>query len=262
MTAEALLQVEGLTVERAGRVVLDDVDFDLRAGEVIAIVGPNAAGKSTLLLALLGLLPSRGRIERAGPMAYVPQHGPTQPEFPVTALDVALQGASPPRPFRRVSAAQREIAARALEQVGLDGQGAVPFGSLSGGQRQRVLLARALAQEAQMLLLDEPLSAVDAPSEQAILEAIDGERRRGVGVLLATHDLGLARTFADRVLLLSGRVCAFGPPDEALSADHLRRAYSGRMLVLDEAGVVVADDHCHGHDHAHCDDHDHDHDHR
>jgi ABC-type Mn2+/Zn2+ transport system ATPase subunit len=251
LTAEPLLQIEGLTVERAGRVVLDDVDFDLRAGEVIAIVGPNAAGKSTLLLALLDLLPSRGRIERAGRMAFVPQHGPTQPEFPVTALDVVLQGAAPPRPFRRIRADQRAAALHALGRVGLGDQGGESFGSLSGGQRQRVLLARALAQEAAMLLLDEPLSAVDAPSEGAILEAIDGERQRGAGVLLATHDLDLARTFADRVLLLAGRVCAFGSPAEALSAEHLRRAYSGRLLVLDESGLAVADDHCHGHDHEH-----------
>lgn len=251
MIAEPLLHVEGLTVERGARLVLDDVSFDLRAGEVIAVVGPNAAGKSTLLLALLGLLPARGRVESAGSMAFVPQHGPPHAEFPLTALDVALQGAAPPRPFRRIRADQRTAAAHALERVGLGDHGGEPFGSLSGGQRQRVLLARALAQGAEMLLLDEPLSAVDAPSEQAILDAIDGERRRGVGTLLATHDLDLARTFADRVLLLAGRVCAFGPPAEALSAEHLRRAYSGRLLVLDESGLAVADDHCHGHDHEH-----------
>jgi len=251
LTAGQLLAVEGVSVDRDGRTVLDDVSFDLRSGEVIAVVGPNAAGKSTLLLALLGLLPARGGIERAGRMAFVPQHGPAQPDFPITALEVALQGAAPPRPFRRVTRDQREAARQALERVGLGAHSDASYGSLSGGQRQRVLLARALAQRAEVLLLDEPLSAVDAPSEQAILTAVDEARRAGAGVLLATHDLELARTFADRVLLLAGRVCAFGDPSEALSAEHLRRAYSGRMLVVDESGLAIADDHCHGHDHDH-----------
>jgi ABC-type Mn2+/Zn2+ transport system ATPase subunit len=114
-----------------------------------------------------------------------------------------------------------------------------------------VLLARALAQRAPILLLDEPLSAVDAPSEQAIMAAIAAEQARGVGVLLATHDLALARSRADRVLLLAGRVHAFGPPGEALGVEQLRSAYGGRMLVLDDQGLAVADDHCHDHDHGH-----------
>jgi manganese/zinc/iron transport system ATP- binding protein len=251
VSEESLLDVRGLEVEREGTRVLQDVGCDLHRGELIAVVGPNAAGKSTLLLALLGLLPSRGDLQISGSMAFVPQHGPTQPDFPVTALDVVLQGAAPPRPFRRMPRAARARAEEALRSVGLEGTGDTTYGALSGGQRQRVLLARALAQRADILLLDEPLSAVDAPSEQAILTAVDAERARGVGVLLATHDLELARSRADRVLLLAGRVHSFGAPAEALATDNLRRAYSGRMLILDDAGLAVADDHCHGHDHDH-----------
>lgn len=251
MNEAPLLDIRDLEVEREGARVLQDVGFDLRRGELIAVVGPNAAGKSTLLLALLGLLPSRGTVEAAGSMAFVPQHGPTQPDFPVTALDVVLQGAAPPRPFRRAPRGARARAREALGLVDLGDVAEAPFGSLSGGQRQRVLLARALAQQADILLLDEPLSAVDAPSEQAILHAIDVERSRGVGILLATHDLELARGRADRVLLLAGRVHAFGVPAEALATDNLRLAYSGRMLILDDQGLAVADDHCHGHDHDH-----------
>jgi manganese/zinc/iron transport system ATP- binding protein len=246
-----LLQVERLAVDRDGVRALADVSFDLVAGELIAIVGPNGAGKSTLLLALLGLLPSSGTVNVAGGLAFVPQHGPADADFPVTALDVVLQGAAPPRPFRRINAAARSAARSALGEVGLVDSGDRPYGSLSGGQRQRVLLARALAQRAQILLLDEPLSAVDAPSEQAIMAAIAAEQARGVGVLLATHDLALARSRADRVLLLAGRVHAFGPPGEALGVDQLRSAYGGRMLVLDDQGLAVADDHCHDHDHGH-----------
>jgi ABC-type Mn2+/Zn2+ transport system ATPase subunit len=246
-----LLQVERLAVDRDGVRALADVSFDLVAGELIAIVGPNGAGKSTLLLALLGLLPSSGTFDVAGGLAFVPQHGPADADFPVTALDVVLQGAAPPRPFRRIDAAARSAARSALGEVGLADSGDRPYGSLSGGQRQRVLLARALAQRAPILLLDEPLSAVDAPSEQAIMAAIAAEQARGVGVLLATHDLALARSRADRVLLLAGRVHAFGPPGEALGVEQLRCAYGGRMLVLDDQGLAVADDHCHDHDHGH-----------
>jgi ABC-type Mn2+/Zn2+ transport system ATPase subunit len=246
-----LLQVERLAVDRDGVRALADVSFDLVAGELIAIVGPNGAGKSTLLLALLGLLPSSGTVDVAGGLAFVPQHGPADADFPVTALDVVLQGAAPPRPFRRIDAAARSAARSALGEVGLADSGDRPYGSLSGGQRQRVLLARALAQRAPILLLDEPLSAVDAPSEQAIMAAIAAEQARGVGVLLATHDLALARSRADRVLLLAGRVHAFGPPGEALGVEQLRSAYGGRMLVLDDQGLAVADDHCHDHDHGH-----------
>ena len=246
-----LLQVERLAVDRDGVRALADVSFDLVAGELIAIVGPNGAGKSTLLLALLGLLPSSGTFDVAGGLAFVPQHGPADADFPVTALDVVLQGAAPPRPFRRIDAAARSAARSALGEVGLADSGDRPYGSLSGGQRQRVLLARALAQRAPILLLDEPLSAVDAPSGQAIMAAIAAEQARGVGVLLATHDLALARSRADRVLLLAGRVHAFGPPGEALGVEQLRSAYGGRMLVLDDQGLAVADDHCHDHDHGH-----------
>lgn len=246
-----LLQVERLAVDRDGVRALADVSFDLAAGELIAIVGPNGAGKSTLLLALLRLLPSSGTVDVAGDLAFVPQHGPADADFPVTALDVVLQGAAPPRPFRRIGATARSAARSALGEVGLADSGHRPYGSLSGGQRQRVLLARALAQRAPILLLDEPLSAVDAPSEQAIMAAIAAEQARGVGVLLATHDLALARSRADRVLLLAGRVHAFGPPGEALGVDQLRSAYGGRMLVLDDQGLAVADDHCHDHDHGH-----------
>ncbi|PHX81187.1 MAG: hypothetical protein CK540_03965 [Thermoleophilia bacterium] len=246
-----MLQVERLAVDRDGVRALADVSFDLAAGELIAIVGPNGAGKSTLLLALLRLLPSSGTVHVAGDLAFVPQHGPADADFPVTALDVVLQGAAPPRPFRRIGAAARSAARSALGEVGLADSGHRPYGSLSGGQRQRVLLARALAQRAPILLLDEPLSAVDAPSEQAIMAAIAAEQARGVGVLLATHDLALARSRADRVLLLAGRVHAFGPPGEALGVDQLRSAYGGRMLVLDDQGLAVADDHCHDHDHGH-----------
>ena len=142
------------------------------------------------------------------------------------------------------------LAGAALAAGGLEDAADRRYGALSGGQRQRVLMARSLAGGAPILLLDEPFSAVDAPSEAAMLDAIDAERARGVGVLLATHDLAFATQRADRVLLLAGRAHGFGPPADALAPDRLRAAYGGRLLMLDDA-LAVADDHCHDHDHGH-----------
>ena len=246
MTPEAtLLQVERLAVDRDGVRALVDISFDLAAGELIAIVGPNGAGKSTLLLALLGLLPSSGTVDVAGSLAFVPQHGPADADFPVTALDVVLQGAAPPRPFRRINAAARSAARSALGEVGLVDSGDRPYGHRMHAKRRS--WSRVMPPCVGSTIVCGRVAAFTS----SIMAAIAAEQARGVGVLLATHDLALARSRADRVLLLAGRVHAFGPPGEALGVDQLRSAYGGRMLVLDDQGLAVADDHCHDHDHGH-----------
>jgi ABC-type Mn2+/Zn2+ transport system ATPase subunit len=248
-----LLEVERLTVVRGGRPVVDDVSFTVGAGELVALVGPNGAGKSSLFGALLGLLPSTGgRISLSGSFAYVPQHEPAQRAFPVTALDVALMGA-----YRRVGLGRRlgrkrhAEALAALERVGLHDRADRSYGELSGGQRQRVLLARALVQAGTVLLLDEPLAGVDAVSEEAILSALAEQRAQGRAVVMATHDLGLARTRATQALLLNRTLYAAGPPDQALTADTLRAAYGDRLIVLDEDSGLGAIDEGSHHDHAH-----------
>jgi ABC-type Mn2+/Zn2+ transport system ATPase subunit len=191
---------------------------------------------------------------RTGRFAYVPQHGPEQRAFPVTALDVALMGAyGRVRWYRRLGSSERGVALAALGRVGLEAQAGHPYGDLSGGQRQRVLLARALVQTGDVLLLDEPLAGVDAVSEATILATLDEERAAGRAVVIATHDLAFARGRATHVLLLGGRQIAFGVPEQALTADCLRAAYGGRLVVLDASGApTVVDDgaHC-GHGHAH-----------
>jgi ABC-type Mn2+/Zn2+ transport system ATPase subunit len=247
----ALLAVDGVSVARGGSLVVEDVSFIAAPGDLIAVVGPNGAGKSSLFAALLGLLPTAaGRVSLAGSFAYVPQHGAAERSFPVTALDVALMGA-----YRRagllrpLGRGERGRAERALEQVALRELAGKSFGELSGGQQQRVLLARALVQEGSVLLLDEPLSGVDAVSEEAIMRALADERAGGRSVLMATHDLGLARARCTHALLLNRQAFAFGPPAVALTSRNLRAAYGERLVLLDEAGVVGAIDE--GSHHAH-----------
>jgi len=249
----ALLTVDGLTVSRGGRIVVEDVSFIAAPGDLVAVVGPNGAGKTSLFAALLGLIPATaGRFWLTGSFAYVPQHGAAARSFPVTAYDVAAMGAyRRASPLRRLGRAERSDSEQALERVGLAAQAKRPFGELSGGQQQRVLLARALVQQGNVLLLDEPLSGVDAVSEDAIMRALAEERAEGRAVLMATHDLQLARSRCTQALLLDRRVYGFGPPAEALSAANLRAAYGERIIVLDELGTVEATDEGSHHDHAH-----------
>lgn len=251
---EPLLTVEGLSVVRDGRRVVEAVTFSAHPGDLIAVVGPNGAGKSTLFAALLRLLPSSGQVVAAGPFGYVPQHQPGQAAFPVTALDVALMGAyRRVGPFRRLGRDDRREAVAALERLGMADLARRPFSALSGGQRQRVLLARAFVQRGSVLLLDEPLAGVDAVSEEAIFAALEQERAEGGAVLIATHDLAFARERCSHALLLNVRVHAFGPPAQALTGATLRSAYGERLVVLDERGGLGAIDEGshHGRDRAH-----------
>jgi len=228
---------------------LTGVTFALPPGRIAAVLGPNGGGKTTLFRALLGELPvRRGTAELDGRPAYVPQTDRTRLDFPVSALDVVLMGAyGRTRPWRRIARGDRDAARRALEHVGLADQAGERFGTLSGGQRQRVLLGRALLQDAPVLLLDEPLSGVDAVSA-ARIEAVFGELRgEGRTLLVATHDVEQARRW-DAVLCLNGAQIAFGPPDAVLVADVLQATYGHELIVLDEGGHAVAVEH-HGHEH-------------
>jgi ABC-type Mn2+/Zn2+ transport system ATPase subunit len=246
--SEALLEVEALDVERSGRLVLSDVSMMAERGDLVALVGPNGAGKSTLLAALLGLIPvASGRIA-AAPLAYVPQSAPGGRAFPLTALDVALMGAyARLRPFRRTRRTELDRAREALERVRL-GDPNARYDELSAGQRTRALVARALVQAGEVLLLDEPLSDVDVTSARAILEALDEERAQGRAVVMATHDLGFARDAATRVVLLNGRVFASGPPAAALTVEALAAAYGARLMLVGD-GLREAFDEGSHHDH-------------
>ena len=217
------------------------VTFGARAGEAIAVLGPNGGGKTTLFRALVGeLRPLAGSVWVERPPAYVPQLERARLDFPVTGLDVALMGTwASLRWYRRTGARERERARAALERVGLGERAGVAFGALSGGERQRALIARALARDARVLLLDEPLAGVDRPSGARILAVLDELRSEGRAVLVATHDADYARRL-DRVLCLNRRQVAFGAPAEVLDREVLEATYGPEIIVLEGGERAVA----------------------
>jgi manganese/zinc/iron transport system ATP- binding protein len=231
--------VEGLTVAFGERRALDDVSLELPRGVVVGLIGPNGAGKTTLLRALLGLVrPSTGSVRVDGTTGFVPQIGPGGWDLPLSAADVALQGAYRRTGWlRRPPAGEHDRAGAALAAVGMGEHARRQVGQLSGGQRQRILLARALVQEADLLLLDEPVSGADAPTEAAFSNILARLRDEGRTVVVSSHDLAWASARCDLVCLLAGRVIAFGPPAEALDAACLAKAYGGQ--VVDVGGVLV-----------------------
>jgi ABC-type Mn2+/Zn2+ transport system ATPase subunit len=229
----SLVRAEGLAAGYGGAPVLTGVSFTLHAGERIGVLGPNGGGKTTLFRVLLGeLTPLAGALDAPERFGVVPQTERSRLDFPVSALDVALMGSISTLPWwRRPGRAERRTALRALGAVGLDERADATFGDLSGGQRQRVLVARALVQDAPVILLDEPFTGLDTRSAER-LEALLGElTAQGRGVLIATHDVDQARVW-DRVLCLNRRQVAFGPPAEILDRAVLEATYGGAIVEL------------------------------
>ena len=235
----------------AGRPVLSDVTFAVPAGSIVAVLGPNGGGKTTLLKALLGQTPQRsGTVRIEGEPAYVAQTHATRLDMPVTALDVALMGAYGRTPwFKRLTTDDRAAARQALARVGLHDEANTRFGALSGGQRQRALIARALTQDAPVLILDEPLSGVDATSATKIEALLKELREDGRAILVSTHDVTQAANW-DLALCLNHRQVAFGRPDEILTGEVLAATYGAELIMLPGGQSAVRLDH-HDHDHAH-----------
>ena len=233
------LEVQGLTVAYGRKPALWNVNYRSPPSGLIAVVGPNGAGKSTFLKAVLGLVPKiSGRIELFGQPAkarrktigYVPQRTSVDWNFPTTALDVVTMGLYREigwlRPVRRH---HREQARSHLEMVGMEDFADRQIGQLSGGQQQRVFLARALAQDAPIYLMDEPLTGVDAATETAILAILEQLRDQGRTVFCVHHDLQTVTRCFDHVLILNMRAFGAGPIDEAFTAEKLQQAYGGRL---------------------------------
>lgn len=250
-TAPPALELQRLSVSYGTRPALWDVSARFPAGALSAIAGPNGSGKSTLLRAAMGLTPvDGGRVSilgeparRAmGRVAYVPQREAVDWDFPITVREVVEMGRYPTVGwFRRLKRADREIVADSLERVGMSAFANRQIGALSGGQRQRVFVARALAQRAELLVLDEPFAGIDARTEAALLELFAELRDRdGRSLVVVHHDLQTLRDLFDWVLLLNVRALACGPARTVVTDENLRRAYGAPGEREDEGDTLVA----------------------
>jgi ABC-type Mn2+/Zn2+ transport system ATPase subunit len=244
-----------VTVGYGDRVALENVNLAVEAGSLLAVVGPNGAGKSTLLKLMAGLLrPWHGRVEvlghpagqQARRVAYVPQAELVDWGFPVTVNDVVMMGRYPALGrFRRPGTEDYRAVAAALEQVGMSDHASTQIGSLSVGQRRRVFLARALAAGPDLFLLDEPVTGVDATTQEDLMDILEAEARSGKTVVATTHDLACAAQRFQQVATVNRSIVAHGPSSLILDPDVLAQTYGGHLLVLGGRTVVLDDAHHH-----------------
>lgn len=240
------LSIQDMTVAYQRQPVLWDVDYVAPAGKLVAIIGPNGAGKSTLIRAVLDLVPRvTGDVQLYGQpyaavrsrVAYVPQRTSVDWDFPVTVLDVVSMGLYRQLGwFRPVTRGVRQQAMAALERVGLAEFARRQINRLSGGQQQRVFIARALVQNADLYLMDEPFAGVDAATERAIVTLLQQLRSEGRTALVVHHDLQTVDQYFDDVLLLNLRVIAAGPVGQVFTNENLRQTYGGKLAMLDQVG--------------------------
>jgi manganese/iron transport system ATP-binding protein len=260
---QPILDVRKISARYNGRFALENITFHLHVGERIAVVGPNGAGKSTLFKVVAGVMqPSSGDVNVYGStprghvcIAYIPQRSQVDWDFPVSVADVVMMGRIAQLgllgwPKKR----DWDLVHEMLSIVNLDELSNRQISELSGGQQQRMFIARALAQEAELMLMDEPFAGLDSPSQEGILVLLDELKRKNVTVMVATHDLEQASEYFDRIMLLNHRLIAFGLPDDVLQTDKLVEAYGGRLRSVDGDKVLTVDDCCDEgdeHDHTH-----------
>ncbi len=240
------LSIHDMTVAYHRKPVIWDIDYNAPPGQLIAIIGPNGAGKSTLINAVLDLVPkASGRVQIFGKpyrkqrnrVGYVPQRESVDWDFPVCALDVVAMGT-----YRRIGWCRpvtrrfRQAAMTALDRVGMADYARRQISHLSGGQQQRVFLARALAQDADLYLMDEPFAGVDAATERAIVAILRELRQTGKTALVVHHDLQTVSEYFDHVVLLNMRLVASGPTAEVFTRENLRKTYGGKLALLDQVG--------------------------
>jgi manganese/iron transport system ATP-binding protein len=256
--APARLDFREVTVSIGNRQVLENISFQVPHGARLAVVGPNGAGKSSLFKALVGLLPlDSGQIFIHGQprgthgdcVAYVPQREEVDLRFPVTVRDVVGMGRFGRLGWLRPPGAEdRRVVEECLRQMDISNLADRSIQDLSGGQQQRAFLARALAQQPHILLMDEPFNGVDISTQQTTLQLLDELQTRHVTVMVSTHDLNLARESFDLVLMLNRGLIAFGTPAEVFTTENIRKAFQAQVMVLSDTLVV---DQCCGGDHEH-----------
>lgn len=242
-SASPAIEAQHLTVSYGPVPALLDVSLAIAPGQLVGVIGPNGSGKSTLIKAILGFVrPVFGEVlifgqpaERAtGRVAYVPQRGSVDWDFPVTVRDVALMGRFHRSTWwREASADDRRAADDALEMVRMTPYSDRQIGQLSGGQQQRVFMARAMAQGADILLLDEPFAGVDAATERAILDVLQRTKAAGRTLIVVHHDLATAAEYFDQIVLIKQRLFAYGPPAAVLQPDLLAEVYEGRLHAFE-----------------------------
>lgn len=245
------IELRDLTVAYNRRPAIEDVTLSVPRREMVGIVGPNGGGKSTLIKAVLGLVPKEGgevailgrtvdrRTRRL--VGYVPQREDVNWNFPVSAFDVVMMGRVPSMKLLRwPTARDKELVWGALRTVGMEKLADTRIGEFSGGQQQRIFLARALAQEAEVLLLDEPVSGVDAPSQHEIFDLLRGLQEAGKTVIVTTHDLSCVAERFDLALLLNRRLVAFGRPEEVFTSQLLNETYQSHLMLLKVGDRTVA----------------------
>ena len=253
---QPILDVRKVSARYNGRFALENITFHLHAGELIAVVGPNGAGKSTLFKVVAGVLqPAGGEVNIYGStprdhvcIAYIPQRSQVDWDFPVNVGDVVMMGRiARLGPLNWPKKRDWDFVHQALETVKLADLAKRQIGQLSGGQQQRMFIARALAQEAELMLMDEPLTGLDTPSQEGILALLDELKRQDVTVMVATHDLEQAAQYFDRIMLLNHRLIGFGPPEQVLQTEKLIEAYGGRLRSANGENILTVDDCCDDH---------------
>ncbi len=247
---ECPLTIHDLTVAYQRKPVIWDIELNIPEGSLVAIVGPNGAGKSTLIKACLDLVPKtsgwanvygKPYKEQRHLVGYVPQRESVDWDFPVSALDVVAMGTYRSLGWlKRVGKKERTRAREAMEQVGIGEYADRQISQLSGGQQQRVFLARALVQDAQLYFMDEPFAAVDAATEQAIVQLLKELRAKGRTCIVVHHDLATVSKYFDWLVLLNMRVVASGPTSEIFTRENLRKTYGGKLDLLDNASIALA----------------------
>ncbi|MCB0103739.1 MAG: metal ABC transporter ATP-binding protein [Anaerolineales bacterium] len=247
------LEVQNISIGYGEKVILNDLSFQIPHGSRVAVVGPNGAGKSTLFKALVGLLPLQGgqifiHGEPLGShqdcVAYVPQREEVDWRFPVTVEDVVMMGRfSQIGWLKRASSYDKQRVQTSLSQMGIADLAQRSIGQLSGGQQQRAFLARALAQEPHILLMDEPFTGVDVTTQEMTLKLLEHLQEHEVTAIVSTHDLNLASSRFDYVLLINHRLIAFGKPQDVFAKENLAQAFGNSLLVM-ENGVMLVDECC------------------